>query len=771
MKEELKNPKEEIEILIVEDSPLQAEILKSILEQHHYRHIVVANDGKEALALINKHKPTILISDIIMPEMDGYQLCRYIKADANLKDIPVILLTTLSNSKDVIKALECGANRFITKPYDEDYLLSNIQSILANRQLWKTEKVPMGVNIFFSGERYFITADPQQILDLLLSTYETAVRKNLELIQAQAELEAMNERLEEKVKERTAALIAEIAERKKVEEQLRKLSQAIEQSPSIVLILDTEGRIEYVNPKFSQITDYAPEEVVGLNLRDLSEQSPKEYQQMWKAITSGEEWRGEFRSKKKNGELYWELTSTSPIRNPEGIITHFLVVKEDITQRKRDEETILHMAYHDALTDLPNRSLLNDRLTQALVHARRNKQMLAVMFIDLDRFKTINDTLGHAIGDQLLQSVAKRLVNLLREGDTVARMGGDEFILLLPGITQAESAAKIAYKILEAFKPSFYFNDHELHVTSSIGIALYPDDGEDAETLLKNADTAMYRAKEQGRNNYQFYTPAMNATAFERLVLENNLRRALERKEFVIYYQPKICLQTEQIVGMEALVRWQHPELGLISPAKFIPLAEETGLIVPLGAWVLHTACTQSKTWQNAGFPPLDIAVNLSARQFQQPDLVEMVARVLEETGLAPYHLQLEITESIAMQNVEFTVKMLRKLKEMGIRILLDDFGVDYSSLSYLKRFPLHALKIDQSFMHDISTNSYSAMIITMIITLAHSLKLNVIAEGVETKEQLDFLKQLHCDEAQGYYFGPPISAEEFTQLLQKKEY
>jgi CheY-like chemotaxis protein len=251
MKKELKNPKEEIEILIVEDSPLQAEILKSILEQHHYRHIVVANDGKEALALINKHKPTILISDIIMPEMDGYQLCRYIKADANLKDIPVILLTTLSNSKDVIKALECGANRFITKPYDEDYLLSNIQSILANRQLWKTDKVPMGVNIFFSGERYFITADPQQILDLLLSTYETAVRKNLELIQAQAELEAMNERLEEKVKERTAALIAEIAERKKVEEQLRKLSQAIEQSPSIVLILDTEGRIEYVNPNFS----------------------------------------------------------------------------------------------------------------------------------------------------------------------------------------------------------------------------------------------------------------------------------------------------------------------------------------------------------------------------------------------------------------------------------------------------------------------------------------------------------------------------------------
>lgn len=394
---------------------------------------------------------------------------------------------------------------------------------------------------------------------------------------------------------------------------------------------------------------------------------------------------------------------------------------------------------------------------------------VAVMLIDLDRFKVINDTLGHAIGDRLLQEVAQRLTGCLREGDTVARLGGDEFMLLLPGVEHTKSTIKIVQKILETFKSPFYFNDHELHITTSIGIALYPDDGEDAQTLLKNADTALHRAKEQGRNNYQFYTSTMNATALERLSLEGKLRHALEREEFVVYYQPQVSLSTGQIVGMEALVRWRHPDLGLIPPMKFIPLAEETGLIIPLGFWVLRTACAQNKAWQKAGYPPLRVAVNLSTRLFKQQTFIQVVAQTLHETGLDPDYLELELTEGIIMENIETTITTLKELKKMGVHISVDDFGTGYSSLAYLKRFPIDTLKIDRSFVLDITTDPDDAMIAMLIINVAHHLKLRVIAEGVETKEQLAFLRSHGCDEIQGYLFSRPLPAEEFVRLLQER--
>ncbi len=441
----------------------------------------------------------------------------------------------------------------------------------------------------------------------------------------------------------------------------------------------------------------------------------------------------------------------------------------ELAEVKQVAETIWQQVYYDPLTGLPNRMLFEDRLTLELAHARRDKQGLAVMFLDLDHFKLINDTLGHSVGDQLLQDVAHRLKDTLRGTDTIARMGGDEFALLLTRVTHAENVARVAQKIFHVFKPPFNFGGHDFHITPSIGITLYPTDGEDPQTLLKNADTALYRAKEQGRNVYQFYTPAMNAKTLERLVLENNLRRALERKEFVIYYQPRVKINTKQIIGMEALVRWQHPEQGLISPVKFIPLAEETGLIMPLGEWVLRTACAQTKAWQEAGFPPLRVGVNLSARQFQQPNLVERVAQVLKETGLHPHYLELEITESAAMQNAEYTLPVLYHLKEMGIHISIDDFGTGYSSLSYLKKFPFHTLKLDQSFIRDLATDPNDAMIAKVVITLAHGLKLEVVAEGVETQEQLDFLKQLQGDEVQGYLFSKPLPAKEFEELLRQE--
>ena len=435
-------------------------------------------------------------------------------------------------------------------------------------------------------------------------------------------------------------------------------------------------------------------------------------------------------------------------------------------ERRRAEASVKHQASHDVLTDLPNRTLFKDRLTLALAHANRYRNMLAVLFVDLDRFKNIIDTLGPAVGDRLLQGVAERLASCLDEGDTLARLGGDEFVILLPRLQRADKAVKVAQRVLEVLKPVFLFNEHELHITTSIGISLYPYDGADVDTLLKNADTALYRAKEQGRNNYQLYTPAMNARAFERLAMENSLRKALERQQFMLHYQPQVDMPGGKISGMEALVRWRHPDLGLVYPAEFITLAEETGLIVPLGDWVLRTACTQARIWHKAGYPQLTVAVNLSARQFQHQGLTDTLARVLKETELDPRTLELEITESIAMQNADFTHVVLNHVKEIGVRIAMDDFGTGYSSLSYLRKFPIDTLKIDQSFVRDLTSDPNDAAIANAIIVLAHSLKLKVVAEGVETAEQEAFLKAHHCDKLQGYLYNRPLTVEQFEQLL-----
>jgi len=437
-------------------------------------------------------------------------------------------------------------------------------------------------------------------------------------------------------------------------------------------------------------------------------------------------------------------------------------------KRKQAEETIRHQALHDHLTGLPNRTLFSDRLSIALANARRHKEMLAVMFLDLDRFKTINDTLGHDVGDLLLKAVVERVKDCLRQGDTIARWGGDEFTLLLPQIGCKKYATNIAQRIIDALKPVFNLNGYELRISLSIGIAVYPSDGEDAETLLKNADVALYRTKEDGRNGYQVYSLTMNSQASELLTMENNLHQALEREEFVLHYQPQINIATGKITGMEALVRWQHPEFGLVSPATFIPLAEQTGLIVPIGEWALWTACTQNKAWQDAGLPKLRMAVNLSARQLQQSNLIEIVEQILSETGLEPEYLELEVTESVTMQNLDLAKTVITNLYNMGIQLSIDDFGTGYSSLSYLKLFPFQTLKIDRSFVRDLNTNPKDAAIITVIIALGKELNLRLIAEGVETEEQKDLLRCLQCEEMQGYLFSRPLPAKGATELLQQ---
>jgi len=481
----------------------------------------------------------------------------------------------------------------------------------------------------------------------------------------------------------------------------------------------------------------------------------------------------EYRVRKADGEVIWLHEAVHPTPGAAGV-ERLRGVMVDVTARKEMESRLAHLASHDALTGLPNRHLLHDRLGQALIAAARHGRAAGVLFLDLDRFKTINDSLGHSTGDRLLKAVAERLRAGVREGDTVARLGGDEFIVILDDMAQPQDAALVAQKIIESFVPPFRVEvpeaggTQEFFFTTSIGISLYPNDGENADTLLKNADTAMYRAKERGGNSYHFFTPEMDIRARQRLSLENALRNALERREFVLHYQPQIDLATQRVIGVEALLRWNRPERGLVAPADFIPLLEETGLIVPVGEWVLRETCAQASRWRKAGLPPLRVAVNLSARQLRHERFADTVAAALADTGMDPDGLELEITESAVMQQVEASIETLSRVRALGVRLAMDDFGTGYSSLSHLKRLPINTVKIDQSFVREMPADENDAAIVQAIIVLARTLRLDVIAEGVETKEQLAFLHAHGCNAMQGYLFSRPLLAAEITTLLER---
>ncbi len=467
---------------------------------------------------------------------------------------------------------------------------------------------------------------------------------------------------------------------------------------------------------------------------------------------------------------FYSTVARKPDESLLNVMAHIGTQLGRVVERKHSERRLRHLVNHDDLTHLPNRTLFLDRLVQALARARWRKRLLAVLFLDLDRFKVINDTLGHNTGDRLLKAVAGRLSGCLREGDTVARLGGDEFAILLVDLAEEHDIAKVAQKVLDVFEKPFVVDQREIFITTSIGISTHPDDGDDPQSLLKFADIAMYRAKEQGKNNYSLYSPVMNARALERLVLESSLRHALEDEALLLHYQPKVDLCTGKVTGMEALLRWRHPEIGLVSPGEFIPLLEETGMILSVGEWVIRAACIRNKVWQEMGLPKLRTAVNMSARQFKQAGLVKMITRILDEIGLEPDYLVLEITESILVDHVEETIAILHEFNGMGIQVAIDDFGTGYSSLSYLKRLPIHSLKIDRSFIKDVTINPDDAAIVRATIAMAHSLKLKVVAEGVETRSQLAFLLNNGCDEVQGFYFCKPLTEKEFTCLLERGE-
>ena len=562
---------------------------------------------------------------------------------------------------------------------------------------------------------------------------------------------------------------AEIALRQ-TQEQFQQLAAHI---PQVLWIADiAQRKLLYVSPAAEQLFGRSLEEIYA-SPRTLIQAVHKDERKRLIDRRLSEATGGNYdevvRVVRPDGTVRWVRDQAFPIRDAQGRIYRMAGIAEDITEKQESEQQLAYLAHYDGLTSLPNRLLFCDRLGQAVAIARREQSVLGVMFIDVDRFKDVNDTLGHAVGDRLLQRVSERLLRSVRSADTVGRLGGDEFAIVLPKLDTAQDAEVVAQKIIRSFDDPFELeNGTEIYVTASIGLTLCPTDGVDCDSLLKNADLAMYRAKEEGRNTCARYSAEMDKCAAGRLDMKTMLRRALEREEFVLYYQPKVDVRTDRVIGVEALIRWNSRQLGFVFPKDFIPLAEETGLIVPIGEWALRTACAQNKAWQDMGYDPLVMSINLSARQFREKNLVGRIVSVLDETGLEARYLDLEITESLLMNNTDSTVAVLERLHQLGLGLSIDDFGTGYSSLAYLKRFQVQSLKIDQSFVRNLTTDADDAAIVTAVVAMAKSLKLKVIAEGVETREQLAFLARLRCDEYQGYYLSKPVPADSFIKFLEQ---
>ncbi len=695
-------------ILIVDDTPANVGVLLEYLEDCGFD-VAVAQDGAEGLQRAQYLLPDLILLDVTMPGMDGFEMCRRLKALDGVRDIPVIFMTALTDTRNKLAGFEAGAVDYVTKPFE-------IEEVLVR------------------------------------------VNAHLHLRNMQRQLAASNAQLQQ-----------EVAERRATEQALRLMTSAIESSTNAIFLSQAGNNlIEYVNPAFEKMTGYLSAEVVGRDSRLLqggeAEQNGSEI--IAAALARGGEASAVLRNYRKDGSMFWGDWHIAPVRGHGGAPSHFVGVLNDVTEAKQLEQLLKQQANYDALTGLPNRLLLMDRIGQVVASAARQQGQAIVAFLDLDHFKDINDSLGHDAGDALLREIVARLLDCVRDSDTVARLGGDEFVVVLQDQLAGGVSLPIMQRIVERIAEPVWLLGAPHAVTCSIGISIYPQDGGDAATLLKNADTAMYRAKQIGRNSFQFFTPEMNARLNERLTLEADLRKALEQDEFELHYQPKVDLRTGNITGCEALVRWHHPLRGLLPPAHFIPAAEESDLILQLGEWVIGQACRDNAAWIAAGLPALPVAVNLSARQFDRQDIAALLLRVFQETALAPGMLELEITESLSMQDPQKTFEIIQRLKAIGVSVAIDDFGTGYSSLAYLKKFPVDTLKLDRSFIHDITSNPDDNAIATAVIEMAHSLRLQVVAEGVERVGQMALLKARGCDQMQGFLFSPAVPAAAYSALL-----
>ncbi|MCU7834058.1 MAG: EAL domain-containing protein [gamma proteobacterium symbiont of Taylorina sp.] len=711
----MKQPK----ILIVDDISANIIALKALLSSLPVQ-TIAATSGNEALALTLEHDFALILLDVQMPEMNGYEVAEFLREEEETQQVPIIFVTAVyKDEQHLLQGYGAGAVDYIEKPINEEILLSKVKIFLELHQ------------------------QKEQLAELL-----------------------------KKEKEHNLLLKKEVTERIEAEQRLRNLSQVVEQSPTAAIITNANSEIQYVNAQFEALTGYTLDEVRGKKTSLLkSDDTPDEiYKDMWETILSGKTWRGEINNRSKNGDTFWVYATVSAIHNARDEITHFVSVQENITLRKQYEERLLKQSNFDDITELPNRLLAIDRLNQALASTKRSKLNLALMYIDLDDFKKINDSMGHDTGNKILVECASRLTQLMRSDDTVARLGGDEFLILMVGLEDREGAERAAEKILNALSNPYEVNEEDqseqMFLSASIGITYAPDNGFETQSLIQNSEAAMYHAKKAGGNTYRFFSSAMNEAVKKRLTIENHLRHALKNQELYLVYQPQIDLKKKRILGAEALLRWNNPELGMISPVDFIPLAESTGLILEIGEWVLDQALAQVHYWNRRHKQPLRIAVNCSSKQFNDKNLAKKIQQMLKHHAVDPCQLELEITESLLMNDTPATMSMLEELRSVGVTISIDDFGTGYSSLSYLTRFPINIVKIDQSFVQHVHHDLHEAVVCRGIIGLSHGLKIKVIAEGVETDEQLKFMIENDCDIIQGYYFSRPLLKKDFEKFM-----
>jgi len=719
-------------ILIIDDVPANLGLMVDLFESEGHQ-VSVARNGAVGLQIAATEQPALILLDVMMPGEDGFAVCRRLKSGAATQHIPVIFMTSLDDLQDRLAGFEAGGVDYVTKPLQLAEVLSRVHTHLE-----------------------------------LSALRQKLAEQNQQLRQARDELEA-------RVRSRTAALQEEIEERRRAEAELQRSSEQIQDlynnAPCGYHSLDADGICVSVNDTQVNWLGYPRNEIVGRRLTDfLPYRSATIFRKAFALIKQRDSIRDvELKLVRRDGTCMPVLLSATAVRDADGRFVMTRTTLYDLSERKKAEELIRHMAHHDPLTGLSNRTLFQQRLGQLITHARRHHEFVATMFLDLDQFNQINDSFGHAVGDIVLREISKRLSGCLRDSDAFARWGGDEFVAALSGPEVQQSATRVAESMLKQLSEPVFAEEHELHLSGSIGISLYPTDGADVRTLLRAADTAMYHAKDRSRGSLKFFTPELTASVQHRTKLAALLHGAQQRNEIFLQYQPQVDIDSGRIIGVEALMRWRRPDLGIISPTEFIPIAEDTGLIQPLGEWALQRACEQTRRWHDAGHDDLTLAVNLSVRQLGDPGVGERVITILRKTGIPAHALELEITENLLLQPTEDILRLLNDLNELGVRLTVDDFGIGYSSLSYLQRFPIKALKIDRTFVSRIGIARNDDTIVGAIIALAQSLHLRVLAEGVESPAQAEFLRTRGCRVAQGYLYSRPVDPDRLTELLQRQ--
>jgi diguanylate cyclase (GGDEF)-like protein/PAS domain S-box-containing protein len=804
-------------ILVVDDDRFVRTIFQDALGNAGYL-VTAVPDGDCALACLENDPYDLILLELMMPGKDGCDICQELRALPRHRLVPVMMITGSGDDDLINRAFEAGATDFVTKPITATLLVHRVRYLLrAHRDLLKLEQstvrlanaqriAQLGNWVWYpetdafhgSTETWTIMGlanHPAQLplSDLLLAVdpsdrelAATGLKKaqkssalhtfEFRLLRPDASmrlvrLQAYRDETDPGEVPSVSGTIQDLTEMQQTEDRLHMLKEAIDCLPigAGITISDVQGKIVYSNFAEAQMHGYTSQELMGKHARTLAPPSKEKPFASWKLQKIGL-WRRESLNIRKNGEVFPVLLSSVAVRNAQGNCIGVVTSCEDITHRKDSEKRIEYLAFYDTLTGLPNRVTLLEQLPRALALAQREKRQVALLYLDLDNFKDVNDTQGHDFGDKFLKEVAERLVACLRESDTLVRLGGDEFVIIMTSTNDHEGASAAALRVQSQFGTPFRIGGQHFYSSASIGIALYPDDGADADSLLKSADAAMYHAKNSGKSNFQFFSGEMNEKIMRRIALENGMRHGIARGEFSVHYQPQWDLKTARMVGVEALLRWDSPEFGNVAPGDFIPLAETSGIIFELAELVLRTAFRQAKDWASQGYLNLKVAVNISGKQFSKPDFLQTIEGMIRETGVAPGCLELEFTESVIMEKADKNINTLRALKKLGVQLSIDDFGTGYSSLNYLKHFPIDTIKIDRSFIAKVNSNSDDAAITEAIISMAHSLNLNVIAEGVENHEQLHFLGQRDCDEVQGFYLALPMTAHDLVPYLVKPD-